>query len=86
MALKVKSVIMVVVSLVIIAIVLPLGLGLISTMGDYQMSPFNATGLNESQVLLSDIADPTVMTLLTVLLPILAVIGIILFFIPRGKD
>lgn len=32
---------------------------------------------------LEDIVDPTILTLLTVLIPILAVIGIILYFIPK---
>ena len=86
MAMSVKSVIMVVVSLVVIAVVLPIGIGLTSAMGDAQIYAYNYTGLNESAVVLSDLADPTVITLLTILLPILAVIGIILAFIPRGGE
>ena len=80
MAISVKNVIMVVVSLVVIAVVLPLGIGLISAMGDASVT------VNGTAYLLSELADPTVITLLTILLPILAVIGIILAFIPRGGE
>lgn len=80
MAIGVRSVIGVVISLVVIAVVLPLGIGLISAMGDTMVT------INGTAVALSTVVDPTVITLLTVLLPILAVIGIILAFIPRGGD
>ncbi|GAH74318.1 unnamed protein product, partial [marine sediment metagenome] len=60
------------------AVILPLGIGLVSIMGDALVTLPNGT-----QVALSTVADPTVITLLTILLPILAVIGIIMGFIPR---
>lgn len=78
---NVKTVIMIVVSLIVIAVILPLGIGLVSVMGDSQI-----TLANGSSVALSTIVDPAVLTLLTVLLPILAVIGVLMYFIPRSGD
>ncbi|MEN6622639.1 MAG: hypothetical protein ABFD50_13940 [Smithella sp.] len=52
------------VSLLVIAIVIPLALR--------TLAEANVTGV-----------DPTVTTILTVLLPILAIIGLALYFIPR---
>lgn len=52
------------VSLLVIAIVIPLALR--------TLAEANVTGV-----------DPTVKTILTVLLPILAIIGLALYFIPR---
>lgn len=78
MAMSTRKVIMLVVSLVVIAVVLPTGIGLISAMGDTTIT------VNGTATALSELVDPTVLTLLTILLPILAVIGIILAFIP-GK-
>lgn len=54
------------VSLLVIAIVIPLALR--------TLAEANVTGV-----------DPTVVTILTVLLPILAIIGLALYFIPRHK-
>lgn len=88
----VKPIIMAVVSLMVIALMFPLGLGLISMAGDYVITaavPFNATGADEAaivQVLLSDVVDPSVIMLLTVLLPILAVIGVIMYFVPSSSS
>ena len=86
MATNVKQVILIAVSMIVIATILPLAIGLISIAGDTIMTVANATGLNESAVLLSDVADPAVITLLTVLLPVLAVIGITMYFLPRVSD
>ena len=82
----VKPIIMAVVSLMVIALMFPLGLGLISMAGDYIIVAANATGAGEAAVLLSDVVDPSVIMLLTVLLPILAVIGIIMYFVPSSGD
>lgn len=80
MAPPVKQVIMVVVSLMVIALIFPIGLGLISAAGD-TIVYINGTGSA-----LSTLVDPSVLMLLTVLLPILAVIGLVMYFIPRGTD
>lgn len=76
------------ISLVVIAVIFPLGLGLVSAMGDYIWLAENATapGVPPADVLLSDIVDPAVITLVTILLPILAVIGVVLYFLPSRND
>jgi len=78
MTANVKQVILVVVSLIVIATIMPLAIGLISNAGN--------TIINAQNQTLSDVADPAVITLLTVLLPILAIIGITMYFIPKLGD
>ena len=83
MAPPVNRVIMIVIALMVIGVVLPLGIGMIAIMDEVLISvPFNMTGLNETQLPLSEVVDPSIIVLLTVLLPILAVIGIIMYFLP----
>lgn len=79
---------MVVISLIVIAVIFPLGIGLVSAMGDYVWLAENATAPNipPADILLTDIVDPAVITLVTVLLPILAVIGVVLYFLPNRSD
>lgn len=78
----IKNVVQIAVSLIVIAIVLPMGLGLISAMGS-TMIALNST----TSAQLDTLIDPSVLTLVTVLVPILAVIGIALAYISysRGK-
>ncbi|GAG85919.1 unnamed protein product, partial [marine sediment metagenome] len=59
MAVGVRNVITIAVSLMVIALILPLGLGLLGGAGD---TLINGTAL-------STIIDPSVLTLLTVLIP-----------------
>ena len=75
MAIGVRNVITIAVSLMVIALILPLGLGLLGMAGD--------TIINGTTVL-KDVIDPSVLTLLTILIPILAVIGIAVSFITSG--
>ena len=77
----VKSVIGIAVSLMVIALILPLGLGLLGIAGDTVLVVANFTGANESAITLATAIDPAILTLLTVLIPILAVIGIAVKFI-----
>ena len=81
MPISTRNVITIAVSLMVIALILPLGLGLIAIAGDNILVPFNITGVNESAVLLKNVIDPSVLTLLTILIPVLAVIGIAVSFI-----
>lgn len=70
-----------VVSLVIIAVLLPIGIGLISVMGEMTVSFTNASG---AQVVpLSRIVDPTVLLLLTTLIPIIVAISIGMYFLEK---
>jgi len=74
MAMSIKNVVMIAVSLMIIALILPLGLGLLANAGDTVIdSTTNQT--------LADVLDANVITLLTVLIPILAVVGIAVAYI-----
>jgi len=73
---SVRSVVMIAVSLLVIAIVLPLGLGYLATADEYLVS--NVSG---NEIYLADVIDPSVITILTILIPILAVIGIAIGFI-----
>lgn len=83
MAPPVNRVIMIVIALMVIAIIVPLAIGMIAVMDEVLITvPFNTTGLNETQLPLKDVVDPSIIILLTVLLPILAVIGIIMYFLP----
>jgi len=73
-----REIVTIAISLVIIAIILPIGIGNISMMGSYLVS--NATG---TPVYLSDVADPSVLVILTVVLPIIVVIGIALAYLKK---
>ncbi len=76
---QVKNVIMIAVGLMVVAVIIPIAIGLISNAGN---TVINATAGTK----LSDVADPSIITLLTVLLPIISVIGIVLGFLKWGKD
>jgi len=76
--LNISNVILIAISLIVIAIILPIGLAYIGNAGNVTV-----TMPNGSAVALVDVVDPAVITLLTILLPILVVIGIIMYFIPR---
>jgi len=80
MATHTRDVITLVISLIVIAVIMPLGLGLVSAAGT------QAVTINGTAVALSTVVDPAVITLLTILLPILAVISVIMYFLPKGSD
>lgn len=75
MAMSIKNVIMIAISLMVIALVLPLGLGLLAGAGDTMVT------VNGTAQALSTLVDPAVLTLLTILIPILAVIGIAIAYL-----
>jgi hypothetical protein len=78
---KIETVIMIAVSLMVVAIIIPLSIGLISVA---DQTVFNYTGASGStQTTLGNAADPAVITILTVLLPIVAIIGILMYYIPN---
>lgn len=68
------------VALIIMGVVLPIGIGLISAAGDVTVTIGNTTKT------VSELADPTVLTLIVVLVPILAVVGIAITMIPRMRS
>jgi hypothetical protein len=75
MGVGIKNVMMIAVSLMVVAVILPIGLGLLAGAGDTMIT------INGTQTALSDLVDPSVLTLLTVMIPILAVIGIAIGYI-----
>jgi len=86
MAIEVKNVILIAISMMVIALILPLALGLLAVAGDTIIVPaiLNATesyNVITPAVLLKDVVNPSVLTLLTILIPILAVVGIAITFI-----
>jgi len=62
------------ISIMIVAVVIPIAIGMISDIGNYVV---NST----SGATLSDVADPAVITLLGTLLPIIVVIGLIIGYL-----
>ena len=85
-----QKIIMIAITLVVIAIILPIGLVYIGTAGDttVQMTQIinDSTGeLGQVNVTLTEAVDPAIITLLTILLPILVVIVIIMYFLPKTR-
>ena len=79
------KIIMLAVSLIIIAVIFPIALGLIGNAGNVIITETGGAGLNET-LSLSDVIDPTVLTLLVVLLPIIAIISVVMYFLPKSKS
>ena len=77
MAPKVENVILIAISLIVVAVIMPLALGMLGAAGDTQVT--NGTGT----AALSDLVDGSIITLLTVLLPIIAVVGVMIHYIPN---
>lgn len=75
-----QKIIMIAITLVVIAIILPIGLVYIGSAGDTSVT------INNETVTLTEAVDPAIITLLTILLPILVVIVIIMYFLPRGRS
>ena len=72
---SIKEVVMIAVSLMVIAIILPYGIGLLGNAG--------ATVVNGS--VLDTIVDPSIITLMEILIPILAVVGIAVAYVSYAK-
>ena len=78
MASKFEKVIGLAVALIIVAVIYPIALALIGNAGNVIV---NAT----SGQTLADVIDPTVLVLLTTLLPIIAIISVVMLFLPKSK-
>ena len=74
----IKKVILIAVALMVIGIIIPIAVGLIASAGDVVVNV-------SSGATLSDVADPSVVLMIEVLIPIIAVIAIILMFLPTKK-
>ena len=73
----VKRVIGIMITLFIIGAILGLGLVSVSVIGSQQWTVNNVT------YTVSDVVDPTVLTLLTTVVPIMIVISLAMYFIPK---
>jgi len=82
---NITQVILIAITLIIISIVLPIGLSYIGSAGQMATHVVKNATL-ETYYTLSEVVDPVIITLFTILLPILVVIGIIMYFIPKMKD
>lgn len=82
MAFNAKQIPYMVITLVIVSALLPIGLGLMAVIGDQAFSYIAANGSTVTTTL-SAVLNPTVLTLLTTVVPIMVVIGIALYFIPK---
>lgn len=78
MAANMKSVIYIALALIVVAVIMPLALGLLGASGSQTITLTNGT-----EVAFSEAVDPAIITLLTILLPIVAVVAIIIYFIPK---
>jgi hypothetical protein len=74
-----RDIVNIVVSLVLIGVVMPIGIGLVAAF-DQQTVAINGTS-----TLIGDIVDSNVLTLITVLIPVLAVVGIAMGYIPKMR-
>jgi len=72
------------VSLIVLSITLPIALGYIAGMEYTQF--VNQTDVNKSLIYLKDIIDVSLLQLITVVLPLIAVIGIIIYYIPKFSE
>jgi len=79
MAPPVSRVVMIVIALMVIAVIIPLAIGMIAVMDTAVVTYPNGT-----ETTLKAVADPALLVLLMTLLPILAIIGLIMYFLP-GK-
>lgn len=76
---SVTDVVMITVSFILMGVILPIGIGLLSAAGD------QAVMINGTSTLVSTVADANVLTLLTVLVPILGIVSIALAYIPKMR-
>ena len=74
-----NQIIGIVFTLIVVSILLPIGLGYISLMGETVVT------VNETAYALSDILDPTVLMLFTTLIPLGVAISIVMYFLGSKK-
>ena len=80
MAISIQKVVMLSVALLVIGLIMPMGLAYIANAGNTNVV------VNGTTYTLSNLVDSSVLTLLTVLIPILAVIGIAIAFVKFGGN
>ena len=85
MAESYRKIVALAVALIIIAVIFPIALGLIGSAGNVVVTTTGGAGLNET-LTLADVIDPTVLVLLVTLLPIIAIISVVMMFLPKSKS
>lgn len=75
-----KRIIMIAISLMVIAVIIPIAIAQLAGVGDTVVYYPNGTSAGT----LTTIADSSIITLLTVLLPIIAIVGVLIYFIPKA--
>lgn len=80
MGLSIRQIVGGAISLLVIALIMPLALGLLGGSADTMIT------VNGTATPFSELVDPSIITLLTILLPIVAVVGLILAFVPSRDD
>lgn len=76
-----KNVIMIAIAAVVISVIIPMGLVLLGEAGSTVVYYPNGTAMGT----LSSEGDANLLTLLTVILPLVVVIGILMAFIPKYR-
>lgn len=79
MAPKIKDIVLMAVGLLVVAIIFPISLGYLGGAGDSTVT------INGTASALSTLVDPSVLVLLTILLPIVAIIAVILGYLQYTK-
>ena len=85
MARDLKRIIMIAVALMVIGIIIPIAVGLIANAGNAIISTNTTVNATNPITKLSDVADASVVLMIEVLIPIIAVIAIVLMFLPTKK-
>ena len=79
-----RKIIGICISLIVLAVTLPIALGYIAGMEYVQI--VNQSCPNKTMIALKDVLDVSLLQLVTVVLPLIAVIGIIIYYIPKFKE
>jgi len=69
---------MIAISLIVVAVIMPMALGLLGGAGATNVT------INGVATPLSELVDPSIITLLVILLPIVAVVGLLIHYIPQN--
>lgn len=72
-----RGIIMLVISLIIVGMLLPIGLAYIAGSANTYIV---VNGVNQT---LAEWVDPTIISLLTIIVPIVAVVSIVIYYIPQ---
>ena len=76
---------MIAISLIVVAVIMPMALGMLGAAGNTLIVNATGNGLGENATApLNELVDGSILTLLTVLLPIVAIVGVLIYYIPKN--